>query len=133
MQLLDAGCQRESMAHTSKLLIFAIFSLSAFSVINCDFFSLKFFRQLVPHKRISNETIEKTEAPSLTTCNLKCINRKPCRSTLFTITKNSCVLLKSFFKDGQEFGETTEHDKSAKIIESRLMVNLYSNFRWSRM
>ncbi len=92
------------------------------SQISCHSFTMKLFRKLIPSKRISNITVGKTEAASVIGCNLKCINKKPCISTLFTISKKKCVLLKSFFNDIKEFDEITENDKSVKLIESRLKV-----------
>lgn len=106
-----------------RLLVGAFIFLSVFEQINCHFFAMRFFKQLIPYKRFSNATILKTEAASITSCNLKCINIKPCISTLFISNKKKCILLKSFFQEISDFGETKEHEKATKIIETRLLVS----------
>lgn len=108
----------ETMKH-----IFVVY-ICFLPLLSCHFFSMKFFRALIPSKRISDITIGNTEAASATGCNLKCINKKPCISTLFTISKNKCVLLKSFFDEIKEFAETAENNNAVKVIESRLQVSL---------
>ncbi len=108
----------------SKLIFLTLVCACFFLQTSCHLFHMKFFRQLIPSKRVSNITVWKTEAASVINCNLKCQNKKPCISTLFTISKNKCVLLKSFFNDIKDFGETTENDKTVKVIESRSQVSL---------
>ncbi len=106
------------MKHT-----FAVF-VCFLPLLSCHFFSMKFFRELIPSKRVSDITVGKTEAPSVINCNLKCLNKKPCISTLFTIGKNKCVLLKSFFNEIKEFTETAKNNNAVKVIESRSQVIL---------
>ena len=107
-----------------KLIIehtFAIF-VCFVPLLSCHLFSMKFFRELIPSKRVSGITVGKTEAPSVINCNLKCLNKKPCISTLFTISKKKCVLLKSFFNEIKEFAETAKNNNAVKVIESRSQV-----------
>ncbi len=106
---------------------FAVF-VCFLPLLSCHFFSMKFFRELIPSKRVSDITVGKTEAASVTGCNLKCINKKPCISTLFTIGKNKCVLLKSFFDKIKEFAETAENNNAVKVIESRSQVSLHVKY-----
>ncbi len=112
-----------------KFIYLALVCVCSLRPINGHFFSMRFFLQLIPQKRISNVTVGKTEAASVTVCNLKCINQKPCLSTLFTLSKKRCVLLKSFFEEVKEFGVTTEKNKSTKVIESRSKVGDVSIFK----
>ncbi len=109
---------------SSNLIFVALVCACILPLLSCHFFHMKFFRHLIPSKRILNATVGKTEAPSVIYCNLECLNKKPCISTLFTISKNKCVLLKSFFNDIKDFGETTENDKSVKVIGSQSHVSL---------
>ncbi len=108
----------------AKFISFALACACFSQQTSCHSFTMRLFRKLIPSKRISNITVGKTEAASVIGCNLKCLNKKPCISTLFTISKKKCVLLKSFFNDIKDFGETTENDKSVKVIESRSKVRL---------
>ncbi len=93
-------------------------------LLSCHFFSMKFFKQLIPGKRISDIMVGKSEAPSATGCNLKCINKKTCISTLFTISNNKCVLLNSFVSGIKEYGAIPGNNYAKKVIESRSQVSL---------
>ncbi len=93
-------------------------------LLSCHFFSMKFFEQLIPGKRISDIMVGKTEAPSATGCNLKCIFKKTCISTLYTISNNKCVLLKSFVGGTKKYGAIAGNSNAKKVIESRSQVSL---------
>ncbi len=94
-------------------------------LLSCHLFSMKFFRQLIPSNRTSNITVAKTTAGSILSCNLKCINNKPCISTLFFKGQKKCILLKSFFNGMKENPETPKNDNSTKVVESRSRVSLF--------
>ncbi len=124
-QSSEAYDLNEKMFVTRKFLFLSFVSFFMTSSVSGNFFAMKLLKQLIPQKRVSNITIKKVEAASITECNLECVSSKPCISTLFTINQGKCVLLDSFFTQVQTFGETA-NEKSAKVIETRAKVGSLS-------
>ncbi len=124
-QSSEADNLKDKMVVTRNFMFLSFVSFLMSSSVSGNFFAVKLLKQLIPQKRVSNITIKKVEATSITECNLKCVSSKPCISTLFTINQGKCVLLDSFLTQVQTFGETA-NEKSAKVIETRAKVGSLS-------